>query len=108
MSQFTPDQLEYLYGFPPWVVACWALAVWWGVPGTPLLLFRKRLVAGVLLVSFLSMIVTSIHNFAFANGFEVTGAMGGGLFRPDFRLRTGPLALCPRDGATGNTGPVTV
>jgi len=76
MSQFTPEQLEFFYGFPPWVVAFWALAVWGGVLGTVLLLFRKRLAVGVLLVSFLSMIVTFIHNFGFSNGFEVVGGVG--------------------------------
>ena len=51
MSRFTPEQLEYFYGFPAWVVAFWALAVWGGLLGTVLLLFRKRLAAPVLMVS---------------------------------------------------------
>ena len=76
MSQFTPEQLEFFYGFPTWVVAFWALAVWGGVVGTLLLLLRKRLAAPVLLGSFLAMIVTSIHNFFLSNGLEVTGGAG--------------------------------
>ncbi len=76
MSQFTPEQLEFFYGFPTWVVAFWALAVWGGVLGVVLLLLRKRLAAGVLLVSFLSMVVTSIHNFILSNGLEVLGGFG--------------------------------
>ena len=28
MSQFTPEQLEYFYGFPAWMDAAWAIAVW--------------------------------------------------------------------------------
>ena len=55
MSRFTPEQLEFFYGFPTWVVAFWALAVWGGVLGTILLLLRKRLAAPVLLVSFLAV-----------------------------------------------------
>ncbi|MEX0892485.1 MAG: hypothetical protein WEB88_09975 [Gemmatimonadota bacterium] len=31
MGQFSAEQLEYFYGFPTWVVAFWALAVWGGV-----------------------------------------------------------------------------
>ena len=27
LSSFTPEQLAYFYGFPMWVVATWALAV---------------------------------------------------------------------------------
>jgi uncharacterized membrane protein YphA (DoxX/SURF4 family) len=73
MSNFTPEQLEFFYGFPTWVVAFWALAVWGEVLGTVLLLLRKRLAVGVLLVSFLSMVVTTIHNFFLSNGLEVMG-----------------------------------
>jgi hypothetical protein len=73
MGSFTPEQLDFFYGFPVWVVAFWAIAVWGGVLGAVLLLLRKKLAAGVLLVSFLSMVVTTIHNFALSNGFQVMG-----------------------------------
>lgn len=78
MSQFTPEQLEYFYGFPSWVVAFWAVAVWGGVLGALLLLLRKRLSVPVLLVSFLAVIVTSIHNFLLSNGLEIMGGVGAG------------------------------
>ena len=74
MSKFTPEQLEYFYGFPSWVVAFWAIAVWSGVFGALLLLLRKKLAARVLLGSFLSMVVTTIYNFGLSDGLE---AMGG-------------------------------
>jgi hypothetical protein len=76
MSQFTPQQLEFFHGFPAWVVAFWALAVWGGLLGTLLLLLRKKLAVPVLLASFLAMIVTSIHNFFLSNGLEVMGGAG--------------------------------
>jgi hypothetical protein len=76
MSQFTPEQLEYFYGFPTWVVAFWALAIWGGLLGTILLLLRKRLAAPVLLGSFASMVVTSIYNFVLSDGLEVMGGTG--------------------------------
>ena len=76
MSQFTPEQLEYFYGFPTWVVAFWALAVWGGVAGTILLLLRKRVAATVLLVSFVSMVITTIYNFLLSDGLEVMGGAG--------------------------------
>lgn len=76
MTQFTPEQLEFFYGFPTWVVAFWALAVWGGVAGTILLLLRKRLAVHALMASFLAMVVTSIHNFGLSNGAEVMGGIG--------------------------------
>lgn len=45
MSGFTPEQLEFFHGFPTWVVAFWALAIWGGLLGAFLLLFRKKLAA---------------------------------------------------------------
>ncbi len=76
MSQFTPEQLEYFYGFPAWAVAFWAIAVWGGVLGAVLLLLKKKLAAPVLLVSFLSMVVTTIYNFGLSNGMEIMGSPG--------------------------------
>lgn len=76
MGQFTPEQLEYFYGFPAWAVAFWALAVWGGLVGSILLLLRKRLAAPVLLVSFVSMVVTSIYNFVLSEGLDVMGSTG--------------------------------
>lgn len=76
MSQFTPEQLAFFYGFPTWVVMCWALAVWGSVLGTLLLLLRKILAVRVFLISFLAMIVTAIHNFVLSNGLEVMGGAG--------------------------------
>ncbi|HSH74336.1 MAG TPA: hypothetical protein VLA09_01430 [Longimicrobiales bacterium] len=76
MSRFTAEQLEFFYGFPSWVVALWALAVWGGLLGTLLLLLRRRMAVPVLLGSFLAMIGTSIHNFLLSNGLQVMG--GGG------------------------------
>jgi uncharacterized membrane protein len=54
MSQFTPEQLEFFYGFPAWLVAFWAIAVWGGVLGAVLLLIRMKFAFPVLLVSFLA------------------------------------------------------
>jgi len=73
MGRFTPEQLEYFYGFPSWAVAFWAIAVWGGVLGAVLLLLRKKLAAGVLLVSFVSMVVTTIYSYGVSNGLEAMG-----------------------------------
>jgi hypothetical protein len=76
MESFTPEQLEFFYGFPTWVVAFWALAVWGGVLGVVLLLLKKRLAVPVLLISFLSMVITAVHNFLLSNGMEIMGSTG--------------------------------
>ena len=79
MGNFSPDQIDFFYGLPSWVVAFWALAVWGGLVGTVLLLLRKRWAAPVLLVSFVSMAVSFVHNLLLANGLEIMGA-GGAAF----------------------------
>ena len=73
MAAFTPGQLEFFYGFPVWVDASWAIAVWGGVLGTILLLLRMGLAVWVLLASFLAMVVTAFHNYVLSNGLEVVG-----------------------------------
>ena len=76
MGQFTPEQLEFFYGFPTWLVAFWALAVWGAVLGSILLIMRKKLAVQVFLASFVCMCVTAVHNYVFTNGLEVMGAFG--------------------------------
>ena len=76
MAQYTQEQLDFFYGFPAWLVAFWATAVWGGVVGAVLLLLRKKLAAPVLLVSFLCMVVTTIHNYGFAGAADVVGGTG--------------------------------
>lgn len=76
MSKFTPEQLEFFYGFPTLIVSAWAVAVWGGLLGAVLLLMRRGMAVWVLLASFLCMVVTAIHNFFIANGAEVMGSTG--------------------------------
>ena len=73
MAAFTPEQLEFFYGFPIWVNTAWATAVWCGVAGCVLLLLRKSVAVGVLLASFIAMAITAFHNYVLSNGMEVVG-----------------------------------
>ncbi len=73
MSNFTPEQLEFFYGFPTWVVAAWAIAVWGGVIGSVLLLMRKRFAVQTFLVSLTAMVITTIHNYVLSDGLEIIG-----------------------------------
>lgn len=76
MENFTPEQLEFFYGLPAWVVFFWAIAVWGSVLGSVLLLLRKGWAVEVFLISFASMIITTIHNLFLANGLEIMGTVG--------------------------------
>jgi hypothetical protein len=76
MAKFTPEQLDYFYSFPIWVTASWALAVWGGVAGGVLLLLRNRFAVHAFLVSLVSMVITTIHNYGISNGLEVVGDAG--------------------------------
>jgi hypothetical protein len=73
MSNFTPEQLEFFYGFPVWVVAAWAIAVWGEVLGTIFLLMRKAWAVTVFLASFIATLITFVHNYVLSNGLEVAG-----------------------------------
>jgi hypothetical protein len=73
MSAFTPEQLEFFYGLPTWVVAAWSTAVWCGVAGCIVLLFRKSVAVPVFLVSLIAMVITAFQNYVFSNGLEVIG-----------------------------------
>lgn len=73
MSRFPPEQLDFFYGFPAWLVALWAIAVWGGVVAALLLLLRKRFAVEAFLVALVAMVITTIRNYVFADGFAVTG-----------------------------------
>ena len=77
MSQFTPEQLEYFYGFPVWADACWAIAVWGSLLGSLLLLLRKAWAVWLFGLAIRGMIGTSVYNFVLSAGMALmgTGAM---------------------------------
>ena len=63
LAQFTSEQLSFFKSFPTWVNAAWAIAVWFGVIGSLLILFRKRWAAPVFGISLLAMMATAFQNF---------------------------------------------
>ena len=74
MSNFSAEQLEFFYGFPGWVVAAWAIAVWGEVLGAVLLLLRRGEAVWAFLASLLFLVITMIHNFGMSNGMEIMGS----------------------------------
>jgi len=73
MAKFTPEQLDFYYGFPMWVESAWAIAVWGAVVGSIFLLMAKRVTQWVLLVSLVAMVLTTVHNYGISNGLEIMG-----------------------------------
>jgi hypothetical protein len=74
MSQFTPEQLEYFYGFPAWVVAAWAIAVWSSLLGSLALLLRKRWAVVLFGLAIVGMVITALHNFVLTDGIALMGS----------------------------------
>ena len=74
MSQFTPEQLEYFYGFPAWAVACWATAVWFSLVGSVGLLLRKRWAVWLFGIAIVAMVLTAFYNFVLTDGAALMGS----------------------------------
>jgi hypothetical protein len=73
MGQFSEEQLAYFYGFPAWVVACWAVAVWGGLAGSAGLLLRRRWAVWAFGLSIAGMVATTIYNFGMSDGAAIMG-----------------------------------
>jgi hypothetical protein len=73
MSQFTPQQLEYFYGFPGWVDGAWAVGVWGSLLGTIGLLMRRSRAVWLYGLAILGLAVTSVYNFALSDGLAIMG-----------------------------------
>ncbi|HIG85855.1 MAG TPA: hypothetical protein EYQ25_02315 [Planctomycetes bacterium] len=76
MGNFTPEQLEYFYGFPRWLVVIWAAAVFGGVLASVLLLMRKALATNIYAISLGCMVGSNTYLFGFSDGAEVMGNEG--------------------------------
>jgi hypothetical protein len=76
MSQFTAEQLEYFSGFPAWVVAAWAVAVWTSVTGAVGLLLRKAWAVWMFGAAILGLAISSVYNFVLSDGMAVMGEGG--------------------------------
>jgi hypothetical protein len=76
MGQFTAEQLDYFYGFPAWMDAAWAIAVWGSLLGSLALLLRKSWAVWLFAIAILGMAVSTLYNFVLNNGIEVMGSAG--------------------------------
>ncbi len=74
MSQFTPEQLEYFYAFPPWMDAAWAVAVWGSLLGSIFLVLRKSWAVWLFGAAILGLAVSTVYNFVLSDGMAVMGS----------------------------------
>jgi hypothetical protein len=75
MSGFTPEQLEYFYGFPAWAVAAWAVGVWFAFGGSVALLLRSRFAVHSFALSLVGLLFTTLYTNVLSDSIT---AMGGG------------------------------
>lgn len=73
MSQFTPELLDYFYGFPAWAIAAWAVGVWGAFLGSVSLLLRKSWAVWLFGASILGLVVNSLYTCVLSNGIEIMG-----------------------------------
>jgi len=73
MNKFTPEQLEYFYGFPAWMDAAWAIGVWASLLGAIALLLRKSWAVGLFGAAIAGLFVSTMYNFVLMNGAQVMG-----------------------------------
>ena len=79
--QALPEQERALYeSAPAWATGAFAIAVWGGALGCILLLLRRKLATGVLVVSLVGIVVQMYHAFFISNSIEVYGP--GGMIMP--------------------------
>lgn len=76
MSKFTAEQLEYFYGFPAWMDAAWAIAVWASLLGAIALLLRKSWAIGLFGAAIAGLFVSTMYNFVLMNGATIMGDEG--------------------------------
>lgn len=76
MSQFTPEQLEYFYGFPAWVNVVWAVGLGTALFGSVALLLRKRWAVPMFGASLAAMAVTSVYTLVLTEGMAIMGTEG--------------------------------
>ena len=73
MAQFTAEQLEYFYGFPAWMDASWAIAVWGSLLGSLLLLLRKAWAVWLFGLAIFGLAASTFYNFVLSDGAAIMG-----------------------------------
>lgn len=72
-AMYTEEQLEMILNTPMWATAAFAIAVFGGLLGCILLLFRKKLAQPVFLLSLIGIVIQMIYNLFISKSIEVYG-----------------------------------
>lgn len=72
-ANYTAEQLDLITNTPAWVVAAFAIAVFGGVLGCLLLLFRKKLAYTLFLISLIGVVIQMIYNLFIAKSVAIYG-----------------------------------
>jgi hypothetical protein len=72
---FTQEQIDYIFGYPMYIVVPWGIAVWSGFFGAVMLLMRKAIAFPLFAVALGGFVLTVIYNYAFGNAYELMGTM---------------------------------
>jgi len=80
MAGFTPEQLEFFYGFPAWYVGIWGLAVFAALFASLGLLIKSRYAVELFLASMILFVLNAIYIYGFTPAFEIMGGMGQAIF----------------------------
>ena len=73
LGSFTPEQLEYVYGIPAFMVALWAIVAVLGPCGAILLLLKKKQAFPVFAAWLAGGVITAIYSFGLSKGLEILG-----------------------------------
>ena len=73
LEQMSEAQRLLYESLPAWVTGAFAMAVWGGAIGCILLLLKKKLAVGVLLISLIGIVAQVSYNLFVSNNFEVFG-----------------------------------
>lgn len=78
LAAHAPEQIAFIDAFPAWATASWAIAVWFSVIGSVLLLMRHRLAPVSFAVSLFAIIATTVYSYGLSdiNAMDVTGGFG--------------------------------
>lgn len=75
LKAFTPEQVEYIQGFPLWSVLAWGVGTLGSFLGSVLLLLRRGAAFHLFSASLVGALGTSLYSFGLSDGLKI---MGGG------------------------------
>ena len=74
--KMTDAQIAYMHGYPPWMVAVWAIGVWGAALGSLLLIVRSRHAVPVFVASLAGFLVSLVYGYFLSDGAKIMGQQG--------------------------------